>query len=43
MDFQVKKMKVEISATPRKSSVPGPYCQSQGINKLLIPPVKGED
>ena len=43
MDLQVKKLKADISATPRKNSVTGPYHQPQGRDKLLIPPVKGED
>ena len=30
MDFQVKKLKVDISATPRKNSVTGPYNHPQG-------------
>ena len=42
MDLQVKKLKVDISATPRKSFVTGPYHHPQG-DKLLIPAVKGED
>ena len=42
MDLQVKKMKVDISATPKKNSVTGPYHHPQGRDKLLIPPVKGE-
>ena len=42
MDLQVKKLKVELSATPRKNSVTGPYHHSPGRDKLLIPPVKGE-
>ena len=40
VDLQVKKLKVDISATPRKSSVAGPYHHPQGRNKLLIPPIK---
>ena len=43
MDLQVKKLKVDISATPRKNSVTGPYHHPQGRDKLLIPPVKGEE
>ena len=42
MDLQVKKLNVDISATPRKIchwSLSSP----QDRNKLLIPPVKGED
>ena len=42
-DLQVNKLKVGISATPRKNSVIGPYHHPQGRSKLLIPPVKGED
>ena len=36
-----KKLKVDISATPRKNSATGPYHHLQGRDKLLIPPVKG--
>ena len=43
VDLQVKKLKVDISANPRKNSVTGPYHHPQGRDKLLIPPVKGED
>ena len=41
-DLEVKKLKVDISANPRKNSVTGPYHHPQGRDKLLIPPVKGE-
>ena len=43
MDLQVKELKVDISAFPRKNSVTGPYHHPQGRDKLLILPVKGED
>ena len=43
MDLQVTKLKLDISATPRKNSVIGPYHHPQGRDKLRIPPVKGED
>ena len=42
MDLQVKKLKVDISATPRKNchwSLSSP----KDRDKLLIPPVRGED
>ena len=42
MDLPVKKLKVDISASPRKNSVTGPYHHNQGRDKLLIPPIKGE-
>ena len=38
MDLQVKKLKVEISTTPRQNCLTGPYHQPQGRDKLLIPP-----
>ena len=40
MDLQVKKLEVEISATPRKNSVTGPYHHPQGRDKLLIPQLR---
>ena len=40
MDLQVKTLKVETSATPRKNSVTGPYHHSQGRDKLLFPQLK---
>ena len=43
MDLQVKKLKVDISATPKKNSDTGLYHHPQGRDKLLIPPVKGEN
>ena len=43
MDLQVKKLKVDISATPKKNSDTGSYHHPQGRDKLLIPPVKEED
>ena len=43
MEFQVKKLKVEISTTPRQNSLLGPYHYPQGRDKLFIPLVKGED
>ena len=42
MDFQVKKLKVDISATPKKNPDTGPNYHPQGRDKLLIPPVKTE-
>ena len=41
MNLQVKKLKLYISATPKKNI--SPYHHPQGRDKLLIPPVKGED
>ena len=43
MDLQFKKFKVDISAAPSKNSATGPSHHPQGRDKLLIPPVKGED
>ena len=40
MDLQVKKLKVHISATPKKNSDTSPYHHPQGRDKLLIPPVE---
>ena len=40
-DLQVKKLKVDISATPQEKL--GPYHHAQGREKLLIPPVKEKD
>ena len=42
MDLQVKRLKEEISTTPRKNFVTGPYHHPQGRDKLLISSVKGE-
>ena len=42
VDLQVKKLKADISATPRKNSVTGPCHHPVGREKLLIPPIKGE-
>ena len=42
MDLQVKKLEVDISATPKKNPDTSPYHHLQSRNKLLIPPVKGE-
>ena len=42
MDFQVKKLKVDISATPKKNPDTGPNYHPQGRDKLLIPSVKTE-
>ena len=42
MNLQVEKLKVDISATPRKNSVTDPYHQSQGRDKLVTPPFNGE-
>ena len=38
MDFQVKKLKVDISTVPRENSLTGPYDHPQGRGKLLISP-----
>ena len=43
MDLRVKKFKVDISTTPRPNSLHGPYNHPQGRDRLVIPPVKGED
>ena len=43
MDLQVKKLKVDISAIPKKNYDTGPYHYPQARDKLLIPPVKRED
>ena len=43
MDFQVKKLKVHISANPKKNSDTSPYHNPHGRDKLLNPSVKGED
>ena len=43
MGLQVKELKVDISAVPRKNTVTGLYHHPQGRDKLLILPVKGED
>ena len=43
MDFQVKKLKVDISATPKKNPDTGPNYHLQGRDKLHAPPVKRED
>ena len=43
MDLQVKKLKVDISATPRKNSSTGPCHHHQGRDQSLIPPFKGGD
>ena len=43
MDLQIKKLKVDISAVPRKNSDIGPSHHPQGKDTLLIPLVKGED
>ena len=42
MDLKVKRLKEEISTTPRKNSVTSPYHHPQGRDKLVIPSVKGE-
>ena len=42
MDLHVKKLKVDISATPQEKLCHRPYRLPQGRDKLLIPPVKGE-
>ena len=42
MDLQVKRLKEEISTTPWKNFVTGPYHHPQGRDKLLISSVKGE-
>ena len=43
MGLQVKKLKVNICATPKKNSDSGLYHHPQGRDKLLIRPVKGEN
>ena len=43
MDLYVKKLKVDISATPKKNSDTDSYHHPQARDKLLIPPLKGED
>ena len=44
MDLQVRKLKEEIYAIPRKKSVTGPYHLSQSReDSLFIPTSKGED
>ena len=43
MNLKVKQLKADICATPRKSSVTGPYHHPQGRKKLLIPLDKGQD
>ena len=40
MDLQVKKLKVDISATPKKNSDTGSYHHPQGRDKLLIPQLR---
>ena len=42
MELWLKKIKVDISTTP-KPTFHGPYHWFQGRDRLLIPPVKGED
>ena len=41
--FASQKMTVDISATPRKTSVTGLYDRPQGRDKLLTRPVRAED
>ena len=43
MDLQVKILKVDILTTPWENSLTDPYHHPQGRDKLLIPPVKGEN
>ena len=43
MDLQVKKLKIDTSANPKKNSVTSPYHHPQCRDKLLIPLVKGEE
>ena len=43
MDLQVKILKVDIFTTPWENSFTDPYHHPQGRDKLLIPPVKGEN
>ena len=43
MNLKVKKLKVDISTTPRQNSLTGPYHHRQDGDKLLIPFSKGED
>ena len=40
MDLQVKKLKLDISATPMKNSITGLYHHPQGRDKLLISPLR---
>ena len=37
MNLLVKKLKIDISTTPRQNSLKGLYNHPQGIDKLLIP------
>ena len=43
MDLQVKILKEDIFTTPWENSLTDPYHHPQGRDKLLIPPVKGEN
>ena len=43
MDLQVKKLKVEISATTRQNSLPGPCHRPKAETNWSFCPVKGED
>ena len=43
MDLQVKKLKVDISATTRQNSLPGPYHHPKAETNWSFLPVKGED
>ena len=40
MDLQVKKLKVDISAIPKKNYDTGPYHYPQARDKLLIPQLR---
>ena len=43
MDLSVKKLKVDISTTPRQTSLPGHYHHPKAETNYSFPPVKGED
>ena len=40
MDFEVKKLTVDISATPRKNSITGSYCQSKAETNYSLPQLR---
>ena len=40
MDLQVKKLKVDVYASPRKNSVTNPCHQPQCRDKLLVPQLR---
>ena len=43
MELQVKKIKVDISTTPRQNYLHGPYHHPKAETDYSFPPVKGED